>query len=63
MQKSIKTTLALAALAASFAMPADALAPVHIAPSVHEKVIVHVAGGCGIGWHWNRFWHRCVRNR
>ena len=63
MQKSIKITLALAAMSASFAIPANALTPVRVAPGVHERPIVHVAGGCGIGWHWNRFWHRCVRNR
>src|SRR5258708_35702004 len=48
-------------LAAS-AVSASAAPPVPNLDVRHETNIVQVAGGCGGGFHPNR-WHRCVPNR
>ena len=60
MKTRLMTVLVLATVLASITIEADAFAPARSAAP--GKPVVLAAQGCGVGWHWSRFWHHCVRN-
>jgi hypothetical protein len=62
MQKKLALVLAAAAAVVMISWQAQAT-PMATAKQIYQtQDITLVAGGCGVGWHWNAALKRCVRN-